>query len=498
MKLVIDIDNNRICVDDASAKAGGRWEALALATLFRLSTDRETSLISRPVLQEVLTARGQVGALNRTQWRRLWSSVERMFATLNRADVFSLRFDHAPRSRTVGPWGWRHQEGDEVTIVDTKEPARSLHSLAQWHRLAFDGDLRTSLDLCRKLALCHSHWANGARASACEEFSTGEEWKLASPELLTHRALYLSDGLIMAGEFSDAVKWLTLAERLIAEHPTCRDQATYAGMIRYAVAPFRSGVESSPLVWANLKSQLAYATISGHEIDYKSRAWIMHWMARSKIAEIESITMQSSGLAVAAREVIDVHIGGIVFSILGGNYDVVVYGLESLFSNLVLCSSSASRDDVKLLLQCYECAQLWMKYLEPTEGFHFGEIWLAVLWLKHPWISSIFDAASSTHGWLGGRPDTIQFYRSMLTKHEAGSDPAWAARAAVVTYRFAKLRSLEQEKLQALGLLRRIYIKYPQVASRLQSSGFFDQTNELLPEFGFKINGNRRTTDFDL
>ena len=115
MLLKIEISANAAAHHGAVVKFTHRWEAVFLAVLQRASL--RDAQVSPGQFGSLLIDVGQAKPLNRTQMKRLIDSCEAGIDSLLGAGAFALRFSHVPRQRTVGPWRWVAQAGDEVEVV---------------------------------------------------------------------------------------------------------------------------------------------------------------------------------------------------------------------------------------------------------------------------------------------------------------------------------------------------------------------------------------------
>jgi len=478
VQLVVNVGKNSLCINGTWTVGSRRWEAAVVATLIAAEQGGLAG-VSSLHMNTVLAEKGQRAELNRTQWRRIWESVRDMFSTAKAEKQFDARFGCAPRQLTVGPWRWSSEEADQVEILDERKSPTGTSSAVR--RFASDGSLGTSLVLLKKLAVAHALWVDGSRSAAIDAFRTGTEWKDASPELLTHQALQLADLLFMTSRYAEAHQHLMTAELLLGEHACCRDQTGFAILLRTVGDSLEMGVESSPQLIQQLRGCGLRAESLASEFDYRSRSWACLCLGRALALEVHKLPPNGELAKQRKRECLDTHFTAIFNSILGGMWDLVVFGLESLLSNLTISSlRTADHDEVIEIMNCQQCAQHWKQLFDPTSSMSIGDTWLAALWLCNPWLSDIISRRVKDKEWLGERPDRIEYYRAMSSRREAVGDPAFTARAALMTYRFAKQSGHATDRCKAQATFQGVCKTHPMILRRIKASGMMDDAPELI------------------
>ena len=469
MHIEIDTDANRVCVDGAWVQGRRRWEAAALACL--IDTARRSHVpVTRARLDQELRSRGQDVELNRTQWRRLWLGLKAMFAEAGHEAAFDEHFVFAPRQFTVGPWAWVQSAAHTHQVRSKRQPPRVGAKPNTLHALATDGTVASSLRVIERLGLGHSLMWGSSRAAALDVFMSGSEWELASPEVLTHRALSIADIGIMTGKFALAREHLAIARALMQEHDRCKDQQLAWQLLEFGMRQYEAGVDCSATGGRELLRWLGPK--GNFEVDYNNRAWALAFGARGFRQQLLAPDRAAPADPRLERQATDMHLAAIFLAIVGGNYGHVPLMLDLLVFHFAMCVCAGRTELTDTAIDCHQVARRWQNLLEPPDAWFFADLWIARLWLESPKVRRQVEARFSARGWIGPRPGTRGFYEDALRIATEFGDPNILGRAAAICHKFHMQEGDDARARHAAQMLLGLAAEHPWVISRLHTSGF--------------------------
>lgn len=467
MHLIIDIAANRISIDGTWFKGQRRWEAAALAAVIGPDKAAARREVGRERLSRYVADLGQDRDFDRSGWLRLWTSVSALFDAAGRADDFSRRFGHMPRSLTVGPWTWTRQRSDKTEVV-TPVDSRPSGEMRQLHAVAADGSLAATFALARKLAVVHSMWLHGSRLAAIDELSSGAEWALAAPPIQAHRALTLADAYAMTEQFDLAQQQVVIALDLIDRHPTCADQRPFARLVEISISkPGEFSLWADLTISRQLVRMLDSQRHSGNEIDARTRAWTYMHAAFGVAADAAQSTDRRAR-ALAKPECTDLLSAALCMAIVGWYSDMVPVCLEGYMRQPALDADLPDAAVMADSVDAYIAAQHWRSKLELPRSFEFGMVWMSMLIGAIPALSTVIDQRVADGLWVGPRTDSLQFVNETLTRCQGIADPKLTARAALGCYRFATRAGDQPSAIRAERVFLEVCRQRPTTFKMLQ------------------------------
>lgn len=471
MQLEINQAANLVVVNGRSVRGHHRWEATFVAQLAAPAAAGGVHRLDARQFATQLLDMGQQQVLNRKQISRLIDSVEGMFSAVGQADALSRRLSHTPRTRTVGPWNWRCQPGDQTVVLDARLTVRGTADEAALPQLAACGSPDISAALCRRLLVVQALFREGSLGRARDELEDAAAWVGASNELLAWRASRLAESLWKLRNFTRAAEAVQRAEDIVARHwIAAMFLGDSVGLLRPRLAYQCDPINAHRTVLSPLLSMLAGCK----QIDRLTNGLGHNLSALCYRRWFDDVDGTPTAQAVQLRRNAALaHSFAAIFcfaTVESPTYaEYACANLGHLFSRLFALGYEASP---AAAFEWYGLAQAWHNRFELADDSVWEYIFMGDLMLYQPGAWSAFERLSQHVKWEGLRPDVVEFYQVALRRAQEIGDPRQLAHAALNLWHFARKTSLSTEAEAAGAALLEVFQAHPDLRQLLQAEGY--------------------------
>ncbi|EHR72451.1 hypothetical protein BurJ1DRAFT_3645 [Burkholderiales bacterium JOSHI_001] len=467
---------NRMWINGVGETGRHRWDAAWLALLALGGHDSPERACHAGDLDDQVAALGQRVPLNRKQLSRLHDGLAALF--LRHGLDLSQRLRHAPRTRTVGPWWWVAQAGDQVllrgdALVPAARPRAALQPLPQ---MARSPGLPPLLAICRLALNYQPSWEGGHFAAVLPLLADTQAWRDASPEMQAMRWLQTASSHLHTRRLAEGHISLARAQRILDRAPVA---AAYLGVwattLRLGLARIdpddrlrHDGAGELDLLLSHLPGAAA------PEADRLSRLFLFNFAAVGQVQQLR-LALDRHARADARRHVQQatrLFSAALFCAFTGRHFDHMVSVLAYVGSFAHLQVESGLDTDVDLPLHWFMLGNQIQHKLELVDSTGLVAAGLGHCWLSLPQARRRFDALAGQQAWAGPRPDSAAFYQACCEVTRNLGDPRYLGKALINQLRFARESGRPAEARRAQAELQRLYLASPGLPDLYRAEGW--------------------------
>ena len=409
-------------------------------------------------------------------WHRILTRLDEALSTLGPASQ-RLAVDHAPRSKTIGPWWLVLPEGLVIEFhpplqtgtpwansAESVRPPRLAHGLLEEDTVRLTGALKRATELM---------W-NGLLEDAVAAYCDDDAWLGEAAELRALRLLRCADTEITLGRHTAARMRLALAASAVRDQPgeVLLRPHLQAVLLRcdYAENPHQHYAR----VMQTLRPLVQAWCIAPAEVDAAALGERLNLLClcERRVVEAGMGGTSANGSEISIARMLAAAHGALFCFLLVQNHEKAQYACANLAYAHQRMAAGGNAAHWHLAVEWHALSFGFSEGFQQSENSAWEFIFLGELWLASAEARAAFERADLRAAWRNQDPSSPHFYAGACALADSLNDPRQRAYAWLNRARFAEHAGLAAERDSARAVLAAHLTLHPAVRQLLLDEGY--------------------------